>query len=258
MSIFTNSPQAYSDYRPRYPQQLIADLCDRTVGDHAEHLVDWGCGTGELTIPLSRRFARVTAIDVHDGMIAVARSNAQRKGVGNVEWIVGRAEDFEIEPDSCDLIVSGSAFHWMDRDLLAKCAFRGLRRGAAFALVGGGGRNVWKATSEWHVVALECLKKHVSEPPPRPEWKHDPTRGHGEFLAPAGFRVEKSRYSAEYSWGAEEIAGYLYSISLDLPLLLGDRREAFEHDLREALARANPSGAFQERFDFYLMIAEKP
>jgi ubiquinone/menaquinone biosynthesis C-methylase UbiE len=42
----------YSDYRPRYPQRLIDDLREHTVGDHGDCFIDWGCGTGELTLPL--------------------------------------------------------------------------------------------------------------------------------------------------------------------------------------------------------------
>lgn len=51
MTISASAAQRYADYRPRYPARLIDDLLKRTVGDRGERLVDWGFGTGELTLP---------------------------------------------------------------------------------------------------------------------------------------------------------------------------------------------------------------
>ena len=255
---FTSIAQNYSDHRPRYSAELIDDLRELTVGERADYLVDWGAGTGELAIPLSPRFERVVAIDAHPGMVSVGRVNARNEGAEHIEWHIGRAENFEVEPESCDLIVSGSAFHWMDRQLLGRRAFEGLTPGSALALVAGGGRDVWKGSSEWHELAVVCLKKHVENPGVRKVRKHDLTKAHADFLVPLGFELEDRRYSTVHSMGPDDVIGYLYSISFALPGRLGDRRELFETELRELLTRANPSGVFQEQFDFRLTIARKP
>jgi SAM-dependent methyltransferase len=131
--------QIYAEHRPRYPQNLIDDLRGRTIGDHGGMLVEWGCGTGELTLPLSPYFDEVRAIDTNAERISIAEDGARKRDIDNIEWQVGRAESLEIGPKSCDLIASASAFHWMDRELLSERAFDGLKLGGALAITGGAG-----------------------------------------------------------------------------------------------------------------------
>jgi SAM-dependent methyltransferase len=242
--------QNYADNRPRYPQRLIDDLRKRTVGDRGERLVDLGCGTGELSLRLGRFFDRVAAVDVSAAMIAVGRARARRDGIENIEWHVDRAENLEIAMDSCDLIVAGSSFHWMDRELLATRAFRGLRRGGALAIVGGAGG---KRTG-WRELAAECAEKHLGRG--RPARKQAGAASH-DVLAAAGFLVERFEYPTDFSWRVDEVAGCMYALTGALHAL-GDRRDVFERDFEEALYRANPSGVVHERIEFFLQVAGKP
>ncbi|HEY8814174.1 MAG TPA: class I SAM-dependent methyltransferase [Candidatus Dormibacteraeota bacterium] len=261
-----SNAQIYADYRPRYPQTLIDDIRLRTIGDRAELFVDWGCGTGELTIPLSRYFDRVLAVDLGADRISIAKDTARREGIEHIEWLVGKAESIEIAPESCDLIASASAFHWMDRELLSMRAFQGLRGDGALAVAGGGGADIWQGAKDWHKVAIECLAKYLDDPileekrsgaaistgnKPAKRW-------HADFLVDAGFEVEYLKHPTEFLWPAEDVAGYMYSVTGGLPWALGDRREAFERDFSDELARLNPDGLVRETIDFFLLIATKP
>jgi SAM-dependent methyltransferase len=255
---FANRAQVYAEYRPRYPQELVDDIREHAVGARREHLLEWGCGTGELTLRLSPFFGRVTAIDLAPPMIAVARRKARRAGIGNVRWLAGRAEDLAIAPESCDLIASASAFHWMDRELLARRASRGLKPGGSLALVGGGGGGgVRKGDQRWHEVARECVNRHL-DANRRREGRHGPpAEGHAGFLEPLGFTLERFTYSVDFTWDVDEAIGYLHSIGFSPAWLLDEGRESFEADLRESLLDANPSGVFHQRLDFYVLIAHK-
>jgi SAM-dependent methyltransferase len=256
----SEAARTYADHRPRYPERLFYDLREHAIGGRGKHLVDWGCGTGELALPLSPFFDRVVAIDFHAAMLSVAREKARRAHVQNIEWVLGRAEDLELPPQSCDLIACGSAFHWMDRDLLVKRASQALKSGAALALVsGGGGGGVRKGDADWHRLVVECLKKHLDDRRPEPTQKRtDDRRSNAELLLQADFVVESFDYPTDFSWGIDDILGYLYSISFPPLHILGERREAFERDLRQALADANPRGVFDQRLDFNLLIGHKP
>jgi SAM-dependent methyltransferase len=238
---------------------LIDDLRRRTIGDHGERLIDWGCGTGELTLPLSRYFDRVLAVDVDSEVVSLGEEKARGEGLENIEWRVDRSENIEIAPGSCDLITSASAFHWMDRELLSERAFQGLKKGGGLALVGGAGTDIWKGAVEWHKVAVEYLRKYLGERQP-PEVKRTGTakKWHDGFLTSVGFQVESYQYPTEFSWPVDEVAGYMYTITGGLPWSLGDKRAAFELEFSEALARLNPSGMVTETINFFLLIATKP
>lgn len=270
--------QIYVEHRPRYPEALIEDLRVRTVGHRGELLIDWGCGTGELTLPLSRYFDRVQAVDVGAEGISIAEEAAQREGIDNVEWQIGKAEDLEISWESCDLITSASAFHWMDREMLSARAFQGLKPGGAVAVTGGAGDDIWSGRKEWHRVAIECLRKYLDRPVPEEksigrsveqqaggggtQSTSTPTpepakKWHTDFLEAAGFEVESLQHPTEFVWRVDEVAGYMYSITGGLPWTLGDQREAFERDFAEALTRLDPSGVMRDTINFFLIIATK-
>lgn len=257
--------QIYAEFRPRYPENLIEELRLRTIGDHGELLIDWGCGTGELTLPLSLYFDSVRAVDVGADRISIAEESAQKKGIENIEWHIGKAEDLEIPPESCGLITCASAFHWMDRELLSERAFRALRSGGSLAIAGGGGDDIWSGTKDWHEVARACLVKYLDSPsseeklasntantnPAKKKW-------HADYLIAAGFEVEHLQFPTAFSWPVDKVAGYMYSITGGIPWTLGDKRADFEHEFSEALTRLNPSGEVHETIDFFLLIASKP
>lgn len=57
--------------------------------DFAPHRVlDYGCGTGRLVIPLSRLAERVVGADVSQSMLAETRKNCDRFGLENVELVL--------------------------------------------------------------------------------------------------------------------------------------------------------------------------
>lgn len=49
--------------------------------------LDFGCGVGRLTIPLSRRCREVTGVDVSRGMLEKGRENAVRMQAGEIAWV---------------------------------------------------------------------------------------------------------------------------------------------------------------------------
>lgn len=49
-------------------------------------VLDFGCGTGRLTLPLARRAGHVVACDVAPTMLVHARENAERAGLHNISF----------------------------------------------------------------------------------------------------------------------------------------------------------------------------
>lgn len=96
------------------PQKFIARrLVDfLTEGARVEDVLELGCGTGMLTVLLRERYrdARIRAIDLSDGMIALCRRR----------WPDGDVADFEVADAGefvserpFDLVAASSTFQWL-------------------------------------------------------------------------------------------------------------------------------------------------
>src|SRR5215831_10489507 len=101
--------------RPPYADGVVSLIVDLAGGANGR-ILDLGCGTGELTRRVSADVQSITAIDRSARMVAEARRlrGGNRR---NVEWIVGRAEDF---PPSgrFTLVLAAESFHWFDWDIV--------------------------------------------------------------------------------------------------------------------------------------------
>ncbi len=56
-------------------------------------VLDMGCGSGTLAIPLARRVSSVTAVDFSPGMLEVVRNRCAAEGVGNVTTLQASWDD---------------------------------------------------------------------------------------------------------------------------------------------------------------------
>jgi ubiquinone/menaquinone biosynthesis C-methylase UbiE len=97
-----------------------------------EVVVDLGCGTGQLSLPLAERGGRVLAVDVSQDMVDRLAESARRRAVTSLECAAVPIEDLELPERSVDLIVSSYALHHLrdaDKARLVSAAFSWLRPG---------------------------------------------------------------------------------------------------------------------------------
>ena len=124
---FSSHAAGYAAYRPTYPPELVTFLAD--VAPATSLVIDCGCGTGQLSIPLAERFDRVVALDASAAQIASAPAHPR------VEYRVAGA-DATGEPDgSADLVTVAQAAHWFDLDRFYAEVRRVSRRGSILALI---------------------------------------------------------------------------------------------------------------------------
>jgi ubiquinone/menaquinone biosynthesis C-methylase UbiE len=93
------------------PQQAFLD----TAGTWSGHVLDSGCGTGELAMAAAARGLRATGIDGAASAIAIARSRAAERGL-EVEFVVGDVLRLGAIGHAYDLVFDSGVFHTFEPD----------------------------------------------------------------------------------------------------------------------------------------------
>jgi ubiquinone/menaquinone biosynthesis C-methylase UbiE len=100
--------------------------------------LDLGCGTGKITLPLSRFFDHVTAVDPSLAMLAIARSQAE-ESTTNINWINEPAETASFPGHPYDLVVAGASIHWLDQEVVFPRLLEVVSSNHLFAVIDGDG-----------------------------------------------------------------------------------------------------------------------
>jgi SAM-dependent methyltransferase len=124
---FSSRSAGYAAYRPTYPDALV-DFLAAIAPRHALAL-DCACGSGQLSVPLARRFRQVIAVDASAAQIRHAEAHDR------VEYRVAGAEASGVPDATADLITVAQAAHWLDLDRFYTEARRVARPAAALALI---------------------------------------------------------------------------------------------------------------------------
>ncbi|MEX2373024.1 MAG: class I SAM-dependent methyltransferase, partial [Dehalococcoidia bacterium] len=64
-----------------------AAFYQRLVEIHGARVLELGAGTGRIAVPLAEGGAKVTAVDISPGMLALARERARDLDGGSVKWL---------------------------------------------------------------------------------------------------------------------------------------------------------------------------
>jgi ubiquinone/menaquinone biosynthesis C-methylase UbiE len=94
-----------ADYE-RIAQQFAPihdDLVGRLEPAAGERWLDVGTGTGEVALRAARAGAEVTAVDISEALLEVARG---KPGADRVRWELGDAQDLRFDDGSFDVVVS--------------------------------------------------------------------------------------------------------------------------------------------------------
>jgi ubiquinone/menaquinone biosynthesis C-methylase UbiE len=110
--VFDEVAADYDRHRPAYPDELIDQACQVAGIGAGDHVLEVGCGSGQLTRGLAARGLRVTAIEPGNSLLALARQNLG--GAGDVEFMNARFEDALLSRQQFRAVFSASAFHWVD------------------------------------------------------------------------------------------------------------------------------------------------
>lgn len=131
---FSGHASLYAQARPHYPDALFDWIAQQAPSHHCAW--DAGCGNGQASVALARRFERVIATDPSAQQIG----NAQRHP--RIDYRVESGEHTSITDHSVDAITIAQALHWFDLPRFVEEVERAARPGAVFAAWTYAGCNV--------------------------------------------------------------------------------------------------------------------
>ncbi|WP_086661239.1 class I SAM-dependent methyltransferase [Lentzea kentuckyensis] len=149
-TTFGEDAARYHRARPTYPPQLFTRLS-------GPRILEIGPGTGQATLPLTA-LGDVTAVELSPELAAIARTHAPAAHV-----VVANFDEWPL-PEPFDLVVSATAFHWLDPDTrMARCA-AALRPGGALAVIST--HHVAGGTGQFFVDVQKCYERWDPATPP--------------------------------------------------------------------------------------------
>jgi len=145
----TWDPKAYAR-DGAFVHQLAGGVLEWLAARPGEHILDVGCGDGQLTARIAAAGVDVRGVDSSSAMVAAARARgvaAEEAGAEKLPW-----EDGEF-----DAVFSNAALHWVrEQDAMMAEVHRVLRPGGRFVAEMGGKGNV----AAIHVAFMAVLDRH--------------------------------------------------------------------------------------------------
>ncbi|GAA1577990.1 MULTISPECIES: class I SAM-dependent methyltransferase [Kribbella] len=200
---FGEDAELYDRVRPAYPRELFDDLA-RAVGPHPR-VLEIGPGTGQATAAMVARGWNITAVE-----LSPALADVLRRKYPAIEVIVADFDTWELPTGEYDLVLSATAFHWLDpATRVARCAGL-LRPGGALAVVST--HHVAGGSEQFFTDVQTCYAEFTDDPAAEPLTAADDVPEDPAGLADSG--LFESVESRGYVWDATyTTAGYLELLS---------------------------------------------
>ncbi|MEU8268933.1 class I SAM-dependent methyltransferase [Sphaerisporangium sp. NPDC049002] len=130
---FSEDAELYDQARPGYPPEVFEDLADLAGTRAGCRVLEVGPGTGQATVPLAERGCQIVAVELGAAMAVVARRNLERFPLVNV--VTSAFEEWPLPEQPFDVVLSATAFHWIDPAVRVGKAADALRVGGALATI---------------------------------------------------------------------------------------------------------------------------
>ncbi|MEY2423277.1 MAG: hypothetical protein QOI95_3344 [Acidimicrobiaceae bacterium] len=192
--VFDEVPDLYDRVRPSYPDELFSDLVAITGIDESSAVLEVGCGTGQATRSLAALGCAVTAVELGEGMAALARQRLAN--ASNVEVETSSFESWDDRGRRFDVLVAASSWHWVDPSIGWSRAHDVLHPGGWMALLG----NVVVRRHGEPEVYAETADLHEQFAAGNPAWGEPP--------------LEEEVRSTDEGWGLVEDPGVLFGSTI--------------------------------------------
>jgi SAM-dependent methyltransferase len=251
---FEEVADLYDRYRPATPTPAVDALINATGIGLRTRVVEFGCGTGQLSVPLAATGANLTCVEPGARLAAIAARNLSPFPTAAVECAT--FEDWPISTERFDAVVVANAFHWLDPDLRVTKPPALLRPGGSLAILHT--HHVWGGTTGFfeasqHAYLGYGLAADLTFRPPRADDVSGSYPELEEVLAYA--RVRRERFEIANRYTTEHYAGLLQTDSL-VNSLDPEPRRRFLHDIASLIDNSF-GGVIERNYLYELVVATR-
>jgi ubiquinone/menaquinone biosynthesis C-methylase UbiE len=112
---FGKQADVYARMRQTTDERSLNALVQISGADAGSRVLDIACGPGFLTMAFAARCRHAVGVDATEPFLAMARAEAEHRGLDNVEFRAGNAEQLPFGDGSFDLVACRAAFHHFAR-----------------------------------------------------------------------------------------------------------------------------------------------
>lgn len=251
---FDEAAADYNRWRAGYPEEVVEDILASGCIESFSRVLEVGCGTGQLSVPLANRAVELVAVEFGSSLAALARRNLARFPKARVE--TAAFEDWPLPAEPFDSVVVANAFHWLDPEVRFSKSARALKLGGCLIIahahhVRGGTPGFFEETQRYY------MKWGLSDDPFfRPPAARDAPIMHPELDERPEFGpVRRNRFEIPRQHSAESYVGWLKTDSL-IATLDPAAREGFLDDIG-ALIDTKFHGTVSRNFLYEVITAPR-
>lgn len=230
----------YARHRRGYPPEVLDALVGAFGLAAADTVVDLGCGTGQLALPLAARVGAVIGVDPEPDMLALARQAALNAARANASWLLGDDSDLPalgrlLGNQTIGALTVAVAIHFMDRDALFRAVRPLLRPGGGVAVITNGAP-LWLQDAEWSGTLRKCMERLVGHPVTATcQTDEAGRRRNQDALIRAGYRYAESSVQYDAPLTVDDMVGGVFSAMSADQLPSPQGRATFTTEVRDAL-----------------------
>jgi len=249
----------YHQYRRGYPPAVIDTLTGAFGLTGSDFVIDLGCGTGQLTLPIARRVQAVAGVDPEPDMLARARQAAAEQGVRNASWLLGADTDIPalaalLGDRRAGAVTIGQALHWMRYRELIPALVPLLRPGGGIAVITNG-TPMWLQDSPWSRALRGFLEQWLGTSPANTCGTDDASQQrYRDTMTEAGLDVTETRYDYTGELDLDHLVGGVYSALPAQRLPPPDQRTAFADQISRAVT---PHAPFTEPVPVRMLLGRR-
>lgn len=107
-----------ADYADRRTRDFVTKVLNEIVKlEESAKILDVGCGPGKWSILFAKNFSSVKAIDISENMIHLAKENAEKENLQNIDFQVMNVSNLEVPDNTFHLVNCATVLqHILDDD----------------------------------------------------------------------------------------------------------------------------------------------